>query len=48
MGNGEKARELALYVKKSFGDSDDASGTGASTRTWWPGACLRGRSWSGR
>ena len=30
---------LALYVKKSFEDSDDTYGYRGSTRTWWPGAC---------
>ena len=39
---------LALYVQKSFGILMTRTGTGGSTRTWWPGACLRGRSWSGR
>ena len=31
--------ELALYVKKSFEDWMTRTGTGGSTRTWWPGAC---------
>ena len=39
---------LALYVKKSFDDSDDTYGTAASTRTWWTGGCRPGRSWCGR
>ena len=39
---------LALYVRKSFGDSDDTYGYPRSTRTWRPGACRPGRSWCGR
>ena len=40
--------KLALIVKKSFDESDGTYGTGACTRTWWPGACRPGRSWCGR
>jgi hypothetical protein len=39
---------LALYVKKSFEDSDETYGYAGSTRTWLPGACRPARSWSGR
>ena len=38
--------ELALYVKKSFDESDGTYGYRRVTRTWWPGACPPGRSWS--
>jgi hypothetical protein len=40
--------ELALYVEKSFGDSDGTYGYRGSMRIWWPGACLPGRSWCAR